>query len=490
MAGVFLFAPNVVSSRRSSSFGKFAVLNSRYSIPRHCSSFSVLTGRIGDMDLFEKKKKKVKIGVTDMPLSVRMRPRTLEEFVGQKHILGDGKLLKRAVDADRMSSLILYGPPGTGKTTLAHVISNVTKSHFEKINATTSNVAEIREVLGRAKDRRRIDGKRTIFFIDEIHRFTKAQQDVLMPDIEEGNPVLIGATVHNPYFSIIAPLISRSQIFELKSLLKEDIKDILNRALRDKDRGFGKKIITAEERALDHIAEKSDGDARRALNALEVGILTTEPDSEKKIRFNLEVAEESIQKKAVVYDKDEDGHYDTISAFIKSMRGSDPDAALYWLAKMIYAGEDPRFIARRIIICAAEDVGNADPQALVIANTAFQVSEFIGMPEARIPLAQATVYISSAPKSNAAYMGIEKALSDVRNGRTQEVPNHLKDANYDGSGRLGHGEGYKYAHDFKDHYIDQEYMPEKKRYYIPTAIGYEKKIKEWLEYLRRNKKQG
>ncbi|MFH1753833.1 MAG: replication-associated recombination protein A [Candidatus Omnitrophota bacterium] len=437
------------------------------------------------MDLFEDKKMVKTVERHKAPLAARMRPRTLEEFAGQEHILGEGKLLRRAIDADRISSLILYGPPGTGKTTLAYVISNIAKSHFEKINATTSSVAEMRAVLGRAKDRMRLDGRRTIFFIDEIHRFTKAQQDVLMPDIEEGNPILVGATTHNPYFSIISPLISRSQIFELKALAEGAIEDILNKALRDKDRGLGAMKVEAERGALRHIAKRSEGDARRALNAMEVGVLTTSPDKGGVIRFGLKDAEESIQKKALLYDKNEDGHYDTISAFIKSMRGTDPDAALYWLAKMIRAGEDPRFIARRIVICAAEDVGNADPQAIVVANAALQISEFVGMPEARIPLAQATVYIACAPKSNAAYLGIEMALSDVEKARVQEVPDHLKDATGDGDGRLGHGQGYKYAHDHADHYVEQEYMPEKKRYYIPTTIGYEKKIKDWLEYLKK-----
>ncbi|MEE8359745.1 MAG: replication-associated recombination protein A [Candidatus Omnitrophota bacterium] len=417
-----------------------------------------------------------------------MRPKTLVDFVGQEHILGEGKLLRRAIDADRVSSLILYGPPGTGKTTLAYLISNITKSHVEKINATTSNVAEMRAILSRAKDRMKLDGKRTIFFIDEIHRFTKAQQDVLMPDIEEGNPILVGATIHNPYFSIISPLISRSQVFELKKLTEDDIEEILRRALRDREKGLGEMKVEANKEALRHIAKRSEGDARRALNALEVGVLTTRPDKKDVVHFDLKSAEESIQKKAVFYDKDEDGHYDTISAFIKSMRGSDPDAALYWLAKMIYAGEDPRFIARRIVICAAEDVGNADPQAIVMANAAFQISEFVGMPEARIPLAQATVYIACAPKSNAVYMGIEKALKDVERTRVQEVPDYLKDSTADGEGRSGHGEGYKYAHDYDDHYVEQDYMPEKKRYYMPTTIGYEKKIKDWLDYLRKGKR--
>jgi len=413
-----------------------------------------------------------------------MRPVTLKEFAGQEHILGEGKLLKRAIDADRITSLILYGPPGTGKTTLAHVIANVTKAYFHEINAVVSNVQELKGAIKSAKERECSSGKKTILFIDEIHRFNKAQQDVLMPDIEAGNPVLIGATTYNPFFSLSSPLISRSIVFELKKLSKENIIGILKAGLNDKERGLGNISIKIDEKALNFLAESSDGDARSALNSLEVGALTTKPGKDKVINFDLKAAEESIQKKAVVYDKDEDGHYDTISAFIKSMRGSDPDAALYWLAKMLYAGEDPRFIARRIVICASEDVGNADPQALVVANAAFQIAEFVGMPEARIPLAQAVCYIACAPKSNAAYLGIDKAMKDVEEGRTMEVPKHLKDANYRGAEKLGHGAGYKYAHDYKGHYVDQEYIPEKRVYYEPTDIGYEKKIKEYLEKLK------
>jgi len=432
-------------------------------------------------DLFESNKK---IAEKRYPLAVRMRPRTLKEFVGQEHILGEGKLLKRAIDADKVTSLILYGPPGTGKTALAHVIANVTKAYFHEINAVVSNVQELKDAIKQSKEREKASGKKTILFIDEIHRFNKAQQDVLMPDVESGNPVLIGATTHNPFFSLVSPLISRSIIFELKKLSKENIVEILKNALKDKERGFGNIEVKMEEKALMFLAEASDGDARIGLNALEVGVLTTRPGKNKAVDFTLKVAEESIQKKAVVYDRDEDGHYDTISAFIKSMRGSDPDAALYWLAKMLYAGEDPRFIARRIVICAAEDVGNADPQALVVANAAFQISEFVGMPEARIPLAQAVCYIACAPKSNAAYLGIDKAMKDVEEGRTLEVPKHLKDASYRGAEKLGHGTGYKYSHDYKDHYVDQEYIPEKRTYYQPTDIGYEKKIKEYLNKLR------
>jgi putative ATPase len=434
-------------------------------------------------DLFESSKKNIN---KYCPLAVRMRPRNLGEFVGQRHILGEGKLLKRAIDADKITSLILYGPPGTGKTALAYVIANITKAHFQEINATTSNVQELRDAIRASKERERASGKKTILFIDEIHRFNKAQQDVLMPDVEQGNPVLIGATTHNPFFSLVSPLISRSIVFELKKLSREEIITILKNALKDKDRGLGRMSIKIDDKVLSFLAEASDGDARRALNALEVGALTTRPGKDRVLDFNIKVAEESIQKKQVVYDRDEDSHYDTISAFIKSMRGSDPDAALYWLAKMLYAGEDPRFIARRIVICAAEDVGNADPQALVIANAAFQIAEFVGMPEARIPLAQATCYIACAPKSNASYLGIEKAMKDVEESRTQEVPTHLKDANYPGAKKLGHGEGYKYSHEYKDHYVKQEYILEKKTYYEPTDIGYEKKIREYLDRIRKH----
>ncbi|HAZ09940.1 MAG TPA: AAA family ATPase [Candidatus Omnitrophica bacterium] len=432
-------------------------------------------------DLFESQKKTTE---KKYPLAVRMRPRSLKEFVGQEHILGEGKLLKRAINADKITSLILYGPPGTGKTTLSHVIANVTKAYFHEINAVISNVQELKDAIKQAKERESLSGKKTILFIDEIHRFNKSQQDVLMPDVEKGNPILIGATTHNPFFSLISPLISRSIVFELKKLSRENIIEILKASLKDKERGLGSANIKIDEKALDFLAEACDGDARIALNGLEVGALTTKLGKDGVIDFNLKVAEDSIQKKAVVYDKDEDGHYDTISAFIKSMRGSDPDASLYWLAKMLYAGEDPRFIARRIVICAAEDVGNADPQALVVANAAMQVAEFVGMPEARIPLAQAVCYIACAPKSNAAYLGIDKAMKDVEDGRTMEVPKHLKDANYRGAEKLGHGVGYKYSHEYKDHYVAQEYTPEKKIYYNPTDIGYEKKIKEYLNKLR------
>ncbi|NQT74962.1 MAG: replication-associated recombination protein A [Candidatus Omnitrophica bacterium] len=437
-------------------------------------------------DLFESQKSQKK-NLTGLPLAVRMRPRNLDEFVGQTHMLGEGKLLRRAIDADRITSLILYGPPGTGKTALAYLIANITKTHFCEVNAAISNVQELKAAISSSKERERAGKGKTILFIDEIHRFNKAQQDVLMPDVERGNPVLIGATTHNPFFSLVSPLISRSIVFELKRLSKEELVVILKNALKDKARGLGKLSIKIDEKTLAFLAEASDGDARKALNALEVGALTTMPAKGRTIDFNIGVAEDSIQKKAVMYDRDEDAHYDTISAFIKSMRGSDPDAALYWLAKMLYAGEDPRFIARRIVICAAEDVGNADPQALVVANAAFQVAEFVGMPEARIPLAQAVCYIACAPKSNASYLGINKAMKDVEESRTMEVPAHLKDSHYPGAKKLGHGEGYKYSHQYKDHYVEQEYIPDKKKYYEPTDIGYEKKIREYLAKIRDNK---
>ncbi len=432
------------------------------------------------MDLFTEQNNKDNF--KDLPLAVRMRPQTLDEFVGQEHILGKGKLLRRAIEADRISSLVLYGPPGTGKTSLAWCIANVTKAHYVAVNATTSNVEELRKIIAQARHKKSGTGKKTILFIDEIHRFNKAQQDVLLPDIEEGNPILIGATVHNPFFSLAAPLLSRSLVCELKSLKENEILTILNSALKDKAGGLGNIKIKIDKRALVFLTRSSEGDARRALNALEVGALTTPKSKDGFVNFSLEVAAESIQKKAIVYDKDEDAHYDTASAFIKSMRGSDPDAALYWMAKMLYAGEDPRFIARRICILAAEDVGNADPLALVLANAALQISEFVGMPEARIPLAQACIYVSCAPKSNASYLAIEKATQDIESQKVQEVPDHLKDGTLDGEA-LGHGKGYKYAHDYEGHFVKQKYTRRKVKYYEPTDIGYEAKIKQRLEKL-------
>jgi len=434
------------------------------------------------LDLFEKEEKSEDL--KNLPLAIRMRPRNLDEFVGQRHILGKGKLLRRAIEADRITSLILYGPPGCGKTALAYCISKITHAYFITINATTSNVEELREKISEAKQRYSLYHKKTILFIDEIHRFNKAQQDVLIPDLEKGNPILIGATTHNPFFSLVSPLLSRSLVFQLKPLSEEEILEILIRAIKDKERGLGDIPIRIEKQALLHLAKVCEGDARRALNALEIGVLTTPPDKNGKINFTLKVAEESIQKKVIVYDKDEDGHYDTISAFIKAMRGSDPDSALYWLAKMLSAGEDPRFIARRILICASEDVGNADPMALVIASACFQAVEFLGMPECRIPLAQATCYIASCPKSNASYLAIEKAMEDIEKEKVQEVPLHLRDTHYKGAEKLGYGKGYKYPHNYKNHFVKQDYLPEQKTYYIPSDLGYEKEIKRRLGKLK------
>ena len=422
------------------------------------------------------------------PLAARMRPRSVAEFVGQEHFFGEGKLLRRMLDADRLASVIFYGPPGTGKTALAHVIAGHTQARFEALNAAACGVAEVREVLAAAKHRRRASGQRTVLFVDEIHRFNKAQQDVLLPDVEEGVVVLIGATTHNPFFTVVPALVSRSQIFEFQPLSVEDIRTLMQRALADAERGLGACKVSLADEALDHLATLSDGDARRALNALEVGVLTTEPDADGVVQFDLAVAEDSIQRKAIVYDRDEDAHYDAASAFIKSMRGSDPDAALYWMAKMLEAGEDPRFIARRIVICAAEDVGNANPHALILANAALQIAEFVGLPEAKIPLAQAVTFIACCPKSNAAYKAIAAAEKDVKEGRTMAVPDHLRDASYRGAERLGRGQGYQYAHDHEGHYVEQDYIPEERVYYEPTDQGYEKAFKERLEWLRKRKR--
>lgn len=418
------------------------------------------------------------------PLAARMRPRSLNQYAGQKHILSPGQLLRRAIEADRIQSLIFYGPPGTGKTSLAQIIAAQTRSHFERLSGVESNVADMRRVLSAATNRLANKGQSTILFIDEIHRFNKSQQDVLLPDVESGVVRLIGATTHNPFFFVNSPLVSRSQIFELRPLEESDLLELLQRALNDSERGLGFMKIRAEPGALEHIARVADGDARKALNSLEIAALTTNAQSDGTIVIDLTAAEQSIQKKAIVYDGDGDAHYDTISAFIKSMRGSDPDAALYWLAKMIHAGEDPRFIARRIMICAAEDVGLADPMALVLATAANAAAEFVGWPEARIPLAEATVYIATANKSNSAYAAIDAALADVRSGRTIAVPEHLRDAHYKGAKKLGHGEGYAYAHDHPDHFVAQDYLGAARRYYEPTDQGVEKKIKERLENWR------
>lgn len=397
------------------------------------------------------------------PLAFRMSPKTLDEYVGQSHILSEGKLLKRAIDSDRITSLILYGPPGVGKTALARVIANKTKAFFQWLNASTLNLEEIRRNLSMARQRK-IKGEKTILFIDEIHRLNRVSQDALLPDIEEGNIVLIGATTENPFFYLNSALISRSHIFELKQLEEEEIFTILKRALTDKERGLGRLKININDEAIRHIAKFAEGDARKALSALEIAIMTTAPKKDGIIKIDLKIAEESIQKKHIVYDKSGDQHYDTISAFIKSMRGSDPDATVYWLAKMLYAGEDPRFVARRIIIAASEDVGNADPMALVLANSAAQAVEMVGMPEARIILSQVAIYIAKAPKSNACYRAIEEALKDIEKERTLAVPTHLRDSHYGGAKKLGHGEGYKYPHDYGG-YIEQQYLPKKKKYY-------------------------
>ncbi len=420
-----------------------------------------------------------------VPLAARMRPRNLSEYTGQTHILGPGQLLRRAIEADRIQSLIFYGPPGTGKTSLAQIIALQTRSKFERLSGVESNVADMRRVLAAAANRLENTGQPTILFIDEIHRFNKAQQDVLLPDVESGVVRLIGATTHNPFFFVNSPLVSRSQIFELRPLSEAELLDLLQRALADAERGLGSLKIRAEDAALRHLAKLSDGDARKALNSLEIAVLTTAPADDGFIHIDLPVAEQSIQRKAVVYDGDGDAHYDTISAFIKSMRGSDPDAALYWLAKMIHAGEDPRFITRRIMICAAEDVGLADPMALVLANAANQAAEFVGWPEARIPIAEATIYIATAPKSNSSIAAVDAALEDVRSGRTLPVPEHLRDAHYKGAKRLGHGQGYEYAHSHPDHFVAEDYLGAAKRYYEPGDQGVEKKIKERLEQWRK-----
>ena len=419
-----------------------------------------------------------------MPLAARMRPRQLSEYVGQSHILGPGQLLRRAIEADRIQSLIFYGPPGTGKTSLAQIIARQTRSKFERLSGVESNVADMRRVLSAATNRLANRGQPTILFIDEIHRFNKAQQDVLLPDVESGVVRLIGATTHNPFFFVNSPLVSRSQIFELRPLSEEELYDLLHRALADSGRGLGYLKIQADETALRHLAKLADGDARKALNSLEIAALTTNPAADGVIHIDLIVAEQSIQRKAIVYDGDGDAHYDTISAFIKSMRGSDVDATLYWLAKMIHAGEDPRFISRRIMICAAEDVGLADPMALVLANAAHQAAEFVGWPEARIPIAEAAIYIATAHKSNSSILGIDAALEDVRSGRTLAVPEHLRDAHYAGAKKLGHGEGYQYAHDHPEHFAAQDYLGADKHYYEPTDQGVEKKIKERVEKWR------
>ena len=415
-----------------------------------------------------------------------MRPQTLEEVVGQQHIIGKDKLLYRAIKADKLGSIIFYGPPGTGKTTLAKVIAHTTSAEFKQINATVAGKKDMEQVVNEAKELLGMYRKKTILFIDEIHRFNKGQQDYLLPFVEDGTITLIGATTENPYFEVNGALISRSSVFELKSLEKEDIRTLLKRAVYDENKGMGSFHAEIDEDALEFLADVSGGDARSALNAIELGVLTTERSEDGKIHITLDVASECIQKRVVRYDKGGDNHYDTISAFIKSMRGSDPDAAVYYLAKMLYAGEDIKFIARRIMICAAEDVGNADPVALTVAVSAAQAVERIGMPEAQIILSQAVLYVATAPKSNSAVNAIFAANENVRQYKTT-VPSHLQDAHYKGSKNLGHGIGYKYAHDYQNHYVEQQYLPDEiknARFYEPGDLGYEKQIKEHLQKLR------
>ena len=425
----------------------------------------------------------------ESPLANRMRPKTLEEVVGQQHIIGKDKLLYRAIRADKLSSVIFYGPPGTGKTTLAKVIAGATKAEFVSINATAAGKKDMEAVVEQAKNSLGMYGRRTILFIDEIHRFNKGQQDYLLPFVEDGTIILIGATTENPYFEVNGALLSRSVIFELKSLDKEDIRILLRRAVTDEERGMGAYHAVLEPDAEDFLANISNGDARAALTAIELGVLTTERSEDGKIHITLDVAQECIQKRAVRYDKMGDQHYDTISAFIKSIRGSDPDAAVYYLARMLYAGEDIRFIARRMMISASEDVGNADPNALNVAVSAALAVERIGMPEARIILAQVATYLASAPKSNASYLAVDRATECMKQTMTAPVPVHLQDAHYKGSEKLGHGLGYLYAHNYPNHYVEQQYLPDALKdevFYEPTEIGYEKQIKEHLQFLRGN----
>ena len=427
---------------------------------------------------------------SESPLASRLRPTTLDEVVGQQHIVGKDKLLYRAIKADKLSSIIFYGPPGTGKTTLAKVIANTTSAEFRQINATSAGKKDMEEVVQQAKNNQGMYGKKTILFIDEIHRFNKGQQDYLLPFVEDGTIILIGATTENPYFEVNSALLSRSIIFELKKLDKEDVKVLLKRAVNDREKGMGAFGAVIEDDALEFLADVCNGDARAALTAIELGILTTDRASDGKIHITIDVASECIQKRVISYDKTGDNHYDTISAFIKSMRGSDPDAAVYYLARMLYAGEDIKFIARRIMICASEDVGNADPMALVVATSAAQAVERIGMPEAQIILSQAVTYVACAPKSNAAYEAIGAAMSAVRNNVTPPVPTHLQDAHYKGAEKLGHGLGYKYAHNYPNHYVEQQYLPDAlvgTKFYEPTEMGYEKKIREHFSYIKGEK---
>ena len=428
----------------------------------------------------------------ESPLAARLRPRTLDEVVGQEHIIGKDKLLYRAIKADKLSSIIFYGPPGTGKTTLAKVIANTTSAEFTQLNATVAGKKDMEEVVKAAKDRLGMYGKKTILFIDEIHRFNKGQQDYLLPFVEDGTLILIGATTENPYFEVNSALISRSIIFELKPLSMEDVKTLIRRAVYDKEKGMGAYDAVIDEEALTFLADVAGGDARHALNAVELGIMTTERSEDGKIHITLDVAQECIQKRAVRYDKNGDNHYDTISAFIKSMRGSDPDAAVYYLARMLYAGESVTFIARRIMICASEDVGNADPQALQVAVNASLAVERVGMPEAQIILSEAAMYVACAPKSNACVQAIGEAMSEVEQTGNLAIPTHLQDAHYKGAAKLSHGTGYKYAHDYPNHYVEQQYLPYElngKEFYHPSGNGYEVKIKEHMSRIKREAKE-
>ena len=420
----------------------------------------------------------------EAPLAARMRPERFEDFVGQQEIVGPKRLLRRAIEADRLTSMILYGPPGTGKTTLAFLIAKYTKAHFETINAVSTGVAELRRLINEAKERYSFHGQRTVVFIDEIHRFNKGQQDALLPAVEDGTIILLGATTENPYYEVNTPLLSRSRVFRLRSLTDEEMKQVINRAITDRDKGLGHLQVELEPAALDHLIHVAEGDARLALNGLELAALTTEPAADGKRYLTIEIIADSVQQRVIRYDKAGDNHYDTISAFIKSIRGSDPDAALFYLAKMLKAGEDPKFIARRMIVHAAEDIGNADPRALLMAVAAAQAVEMVGLPEARIPMAQAVIYLATAPKSNASCEGINLAAQAVEEVSQGTVPLHLKDASHPGSRQLGHGQGYLYPHDYPGHHVRQEYLPEElkgQRYYHPTDQGYEGEIKERLE---------
>lgn len=421
------------------------------------------------------------------PLASRMRPRTLDEFTGQDHIVGKDRLLRRSIEADQLSAMIFFGPPGTGKTTLARIIANTTSAYFEQLNAVTSGISDIREMTKAAKDRLGMHQQKTVLFIDEIHRFNKSQQDALLPFVEDGTIILIGATTESPMFEINPALLSRSRLFRFEPLTADHIAGIILKTLEDAQRGYGSYSVQLDEDALEHLVNVAGGDARSALNAIELAVLTTNPDENDTIHITLEVAEESIQQRVLQYDKKGDNHYDTISAFIKSLRGSDPDATLYWLAKMMYAGEDPRFIARRLYVHAAEDVGIADPNALLVAQAAAYAVEFIGMPEARIPLAEAALYIATAPKSNAVVVGIDSAMAAVRNEKSGQVPVHLRDSHYKGSDQLGHGKGYKYPHDFENGYVPQQYLPDhmqRKKFYKPAGRGYEKTVAKRLDYFQ------